>query len=191
MITTTLVRARRHTRARRGFSLVELIVAAGLGSVILVAVLSSFLFVGRTTVALTNYTDMETEARNAIETFAQDVRMSANVLWNSANSVTLTIRQSGSSTTATYAYDPVNRRFTRTATGTTRILISNISDFSFTAYNIDSDALSLASITASTHLATKQIQIALETERANPGLVRNTNKVISARFVLRNKHVGV
>ena len=184
---------------RRAFTLVEVMVAAGLSGIVLVAILTAFLFIGRASITMRNYTDMETEARNAMETFAQDVRMSSGATWISANSLTLTIEQGGGTTTATYTYHPTAsgsgasfipaRTFTRTVSGRTDTLITNIRSFEFNAYSIDTAAISLASISAATSNATKQVQISLETERVNTTLALATNKVISARFVLRNKHV--
>lgn len=190
MTTTTPKPAPERRRApRRGFSLVEILVASSLATVVMAGVMTAFLFVGRTSVSLRNYADLETQARNAMETFAQDVRMSSGVVWNSAESLTLTIQQGNVSTTATYTYDATARTFSRTIGTTTDILITSIRSFAFNAYSIDTTAISLAAPTAATNTATKQIQISLETERINRTLALHTNKVISARFVLRNKRV--
>ncbi|MCU0791712.1 MAG: prepilin-type N-terminal cleavage/methylation domain-containing protein [Opitutaceae bacterium] len=193
----TAVREPRTLRGglKRAFTLVEVMVSAGLSGLVMIAVLTAFLFITRASIAMRNYTDMETEARNAMETFAQDVRMSSGALWNSANSLTLTIEQGGATSTATYTYHITAsgsipaRSFTRTTATTTDVLITNIRDFEFNAYSIDTAAIPLTSITAATSGATKQVQISLETERSNRSLALITNKVISARFVLRNKHV--
>jgi hypothetical protein len=169
--------------------MVELMVATSLGTIIMAAVMSTFLFIGRTSIVMRNYADLETQARNAMEIFAQDVRMSSAVSWTNANSVSMTVRSGGVSQPVQYAYDASSRTFSRTFDGTTTMLISNIRNFAFSAYSIDTEPLSLAAPTAATNTATKQIQIALETERRNPVLALTTNKVISARFVLRNKRV--
>lgn len=186
---TTTTRKLRGPKSRSAFTLVELLVATGLSGIVLAAVLTSFIFIARAGIALQNYSDMETQARNAMERFAQDARMSSGVEWNTANSVTITIEQSGSSSTATYAYDSSARTFSRTVGSDTQVLITNVRAFAFNAYSIDTQTVSLGAITAATNLATKQVQISLETERAHSALALSTNKVISARFVLRNKRV--
>ena len=172
-----------------GFSLVEILVASSLATMVMAGVMTAFLFIGRTSVSLRNYADLETQARNAMETFAQDVRMSSGVAWTSASSLTLSIQQGNTTIPATYTYDPTARTFSRTIGTTTDILITNIRSFAFNAYSIDTTSISLAAPNASTNTATKQIQISLETERFNRTLALHTNKVISARFVLRNKRV--
>lgn len=193
MITTTpkpkFESGRTSRRTRRGFTMVELMVAATLGTIIMAAVMSAFLFIGRSSIMLRNYADLETQARNAMETFAQDVRMSSAVTWASETAVTMSVRSGGADLPVRYVYDGSARTFSRTFNGTTTVLISNIRSFAFSAYSIDTEPVSLASPNAATNTATKQIQIAMETERINPVLALTTNKVISARFVLRNKRV--
>lgn len=164
-------------------------VSSTLGVMIMAAVMSSFIYVGRTSMMLRNYADLETQARNAMETFAQDVRMSSAVAWNSSTALTITVRTGGADVPVRYAYDGSAQTFSRTFNGTTTVLITNIRSFAFSAYSIDTEPVSLTSPTNSTNIATKQIQIALETERRNAVLALSTNKVISARFVLRNKRV--
>ncbi len=176
--------------SRSAFTLVEILVATGLSGLVLAAILTSFVFLGKAGVGLRNYADMEAQARSAIETFALDARMASQVVWNNASSLTLTVERGGGTTTATYAYNPTARTFTRSSGGATTTLLTNIRAFSFNAYSIDTSPVSLASITAATHRDTKQVQISLETERVNPALSVTTNKVISARFVLRNKRVA-
>ena len=170
-------------------------VATLLSGIVLAAIITAFLYIGKASIGLRNYADMETQARNAMETFAQDVRMSSAVVWNSDKSLTLTIEQGGTTTNATYTYNttaagsaPANS-FTRTVGTNTRVLITNVRSFSYNAYGIDTQSISLGAISASTNAATKQVQISLETQRTQSALALASNKVISARFVLRNKHV--
>lgn len=164
-------------------------VASTLGAIVMAAVMSAFLFVGRTSIMLRNYADLETQARNAMETFAQDVRMASEAVWNSPTALSITVRNGGVDVPVVYAYDNAARTFSRTFNGTTTVLITDISSFAFSAYSIDTEPVSLAAPTSATNIATKQIQIAMETERRNTVLALSTNKVISARFVLRNKRV--
>lgn len=168
-------------------------ISAALGTVVLAAVLSAFLFIGRTSMSIRQYSDMETEARNAIETFAQDVRMASDVVWHSRSSLTLTAIESGTETKYRYSYDSTagtfSRQKTSPSTGPSNVLITGITSLVFSAYKIDTQEINLSSITAATHLETKQIQISLEAQRARTTLATGTNTVVSARFILRNKHV--
>lgn len=167
-------------------------VSTALASFLLMAVLTSFLFLGRTGANMQSYIDMETQARRAIETFAQDVRMAKDATWNSQDSLTLTVvTSSGTTETRTYLYNSTAGTFTRTAGSDTRTLLTGISSFSFTAYKINTDTIALndSSTLATASMLTKQVQISLRAVRSNQTVVDATNSVISARFILRNKRV--
>lgn len=191
IITIPLPKANRSRRAR-GFTLVEMMVAATLGSFLLLAVLTSFLFLGRTGANMQNYTEMEVQARRTIETFAEDVRMAKDATWNSATSLTLTVvNSSGTTASRTYTYNSSTGTFTRLAGTTTTTLLTGISTFSFTAYKINTDTIDLtnSATLASASSLTKQIQISLRAIRTTRTVSDATNSVISARFILRNKKV--
>lgn len=164
-------------------------IGATLSSFILLAVLTTMLFMGRSGVNVQNYADMESQSRRALETFAEDVRQASAITWTSATNITLTV--SGAS--ITYTYTSGSRIFTRTAGGDTRTLITGITPntFTFRSFNVAGTELPLATaanLTAATS-STKQLQISLECMRTNVTTVAVTNTVLSARFILRNKVV--
>ncbi|MEY4489881.1 MAG: hypothetical protein RIQ79_2389 [Verrucomicrobiota bacterium] len=219
MTTTTPVNRPARRRNYSGFSLVEVIIATTLSAIVMTAVLSAFLFIGRSTINLRNYADMETESRSAIETFAQDTRMASAINWVSANSLIITTKLNGAVVAYTYTYTPtvkigskttvgtLTRQQTSPSTGIADVLMNNVKVLTFTAYNIntfqiylngeDGSALPTSGSTDSVDNATKQIQLSVETERTtstdssstNKSLGISTNKVMSARFILRNKIV--
>lgn len=177
-----------------GFTLVELMIGASLASFILAGVLSTFLFMGRSGANVNNYNDMEAQARKALEYFAEDTRQASGVVWSDANTVALTV----GTLRVTYQYSPTARRFARQevviATGvvnSTRVLVTGITSFSFSAYNISGNLVptSTAAERTAANGTTKQLQISLEAARSNTTVVAATNTVLSARFVLRNKRV--
>jgi len=187
MTTTIRSQAEHPERQAAGFTLVEVMISATLGSFVLLAVLTTFLFLGRSGANLMNYSDMETQARKALELFAEDTRQASDVYWNSADSVRLTVN--GSS--ITYAYSGgVFTRSTGFANSTT--LLNGITTFSFLAYTISGTAISDFSTAAarlSANGKTKQVQISLSAARTSQTVTTATNIVLSARYVLRNKAV--
>lgn len=188
-ITPSRIRNERPSLASRaGFTLVEVMVGAALGSIILAAVLSTFLFLLRSGENLGNYNDMQTQARYATEVFAEDVRQASAITWTSSTAMTLTVN----STSVTYAYDSANGNFNRTVGTTTTNLITGIvsGSFSFTAYSIaaPTTALSFSDLTNASK-NTKQVQISLRASRTTTTVVSATNLILSARYILRNKIV--
>lgn len=163
-----------------------MMVGAGLSGFILAGVLSTFLFMGRTGANIRNYSDMESQARRALEQFAQDVRQASAISWTDANTIVLTV----DSASVTYAY--ASGSFTRNAGAGAMTLLSGITTFAFKAYSITGAELAGIGTTtslASANLNTKQLQISLEASRSTTTVATATNTVLSARFILRNKRV--
>jgi len=212
MTTSTLwpgrnFRPRSATSAPRGFTLVEVMIAASLGSVILLATLSTFLFLGRSGANIQNYIDMETQARKALELFAEDSRQASAITWNSSTDVTLVVdgkyvryyyaatAPSGSTQKANFFYripPSASAPSIPASPPSNTLLISGVTAFVYKAYNINgteiTDFSSAAALTAASK-ATKQLQISLESSRTSTTVVAATNSVLSARFILRNKRV--
>ncbi|HRJ46012.1 MAG TPA: prepilin-type N-terminal cleavage/methylation domain-containing protein [Opitutaceae bacterium] len=184
MTTITLSPARKSGR-RRGFTLVEVLIGATLSSFILAGVLSTFLFLGRSGANMQSYSDMESEARRGLELFAQDVRQASAITWNSETSITLTVN----ATAITYSYDSAQRVFFRNGFR----LINGVTagTFSFRAFNVAGVEMPVANAGQRTiaNASTKQLQLSLQASRFNTTVVAATNTVLSARFILRNKHV--
>lgn len=194
MISTT-----QHIKKRgsiRGYTLTEILVSTGISSFILVAILQTFLMMGRSSYNSANYCIMESESRRAMETFSQEIRMAGDITWNSSTSITLTVP--GSSTyTVTYAYDSgtsgrTAQSFYRvlggpSSTATRRILVRNVTSLAFQRYKLVTTAVSNI---ASNDLETKQIQLTLQTTMKGQTTAAITNAVLSARYILRNKSVS-
>jgi Tfp pilus assembly protein PilW len=171
-------------------SLVELMVSSTLAVIILSAVLSMFLFLGRTSANVINYAEMEAEARRGLEIFAQDTRQASDLIWNSRTSVNLTVN----STEITYSYNASDGSFTRTLAGTTTTLIQGIKSFTYTGYmitgaKVDISDLSTAMKREAASDVTKQIQLYVLASRDTVSVTTATNTVLSARYILRNKRV--
>lgn len=203
MTTTTPWPAPRPRGGDRGFTLVEVIISSGLAAFILTAVMTTFLFLGRSGVNVQNYNDMEAQSRRALEQFAQDVRQASEIAWNAAGTSTASIGgqnvslkwEDGCSVTltvdgnpVTYVYAGNQQGFYRLASTRNAMLVTGIVTFEFKAYSITGTALSLSDLAAAGR-QTKQLQISLEAQRSNRTVARATNLVLSARYILRNKRV--
>lgn len=183
-------------------------VAAGLTGMVLVGVLSAFLMIGRTSANAANYSELETQARRALELFSREVRMAYQVPSLSSSSVTLNITDTSTSRTSlaypvTYAFDAANSRFTRTGpppddpsgTPATTILMSGAQELTpgagiFTYYryvNHTNYSNQYTYDTTTNPVEVKQIEINFVAQRTSVTVATATNKVLSARFILRNK----
>jgi Tfp pilus assembly protein PilW len=170
--------------------------STSLASMVMTGVLSSFVLMGKNSYNAANYSVMEAESRRALEVFAQEARMADNITWISPNSVTLSIISGTGSYLVTYAYDSTTgggtaqtfyRQLGAAGSGApAQILVRGVSDLAFRRYKV----VNGSDFTAANDLETKQLQITLRTVRTGATTVNATNAVLSARAVLRNKHVS-
>jgi type II secretory pathway pseudopilin PulG len=185
--------------ARRAFTLAEVLLATALSGFVLAAVLSAFLFLGRTGLRASGASEMENQVRRALETFAEEARLATDIRWNSAQSVTFTLPAGSPATQVTYAYDADPRSATYQAfyrlvgdaasTAPRRALVRGVAaDFSFRRYKLEQTGVS--DNAAANDAETKQIQIVLRAERTHAITAGASQSVASARFILRNKRVS-
>jgi Tfp pilus assembly protein PilW len=171
-------------RSRRpaGFTLVELMIGATISSFVLAGILSVFLFMGRSGANVSNYNDMETQARNALEIFAQDARQASTITWHSKSSLTLRVE----GVNIQYTFD--SGALIRITPTQKRAIVTGVVEFEFKPFSITGAELGFTNLTA-TSRDTKQLQISLRAARKSQTVVAATNTVLSARFILRNKRV--
>ncbi len=182
--------------ARRGFTLVEVMIGSAISVVALAGILSTFLMLGRNGYNAANYATMEAESRRALETFSAEARMASNLTWHSETSVTLRIVTESGNELVTYAYDASTTGDTAgcfyrlkgnpDSTARRLILVRNVTEFAFRRYKV----INGVDYAASNNLETKQLQITLRSVRTGATTVAATNAVLSARVVLRNKPVS-
>lgn len=192
--------APRTDRARRAaFTLAEVMIASALSTFVLAAVMSTFVFLGRTGFRTGALSELEAETRRGLETFAEEARLARDVRWNSAQSVTLTLPTGSPAPTVTYAYDADSRSTTYRAfyrvvgdassTQARTALIRNLaSDFTFKRYKLET--ASGGDNTAANDAETKQLQIVLRAERTSGAIAVTSQSVASSRYILRNKRVS-
>ncbi len=181
-------------QARRGFTLVELMVAALLGGLVLTGVLATNLQLLRSGVRVTQYAEMSSQVRRGIGQLEGDLKSASAITWNNASDITLTIPTSGGSTRqVTYAWTSATQAFfmvpgASSAVTTGRVFLVNgiptRSDGSaggiFARYDRAGNA-------ATTDLATKRVQVSLNVVRSARTAANSSDTAVSAIFILRNK----
>lgn len=192
----------RSTESRRprpgGFTLTEVLIAAALSSLIMAGVLSAFLFIGRTGFSASGYSEMESQLRRALDTFARDARMAGGITWHDAQSITLSVPTAGGMQPVTYAYDggatgPTAGCFYRLegnpgSAAPRRVLVREVApDFSFSRFKLEQDGVT--DNTAVNDLETKLVQVNLRSTRHAATVGATGQQTRSARFLLRNKRV--
>jgi prepilin-type N-terminal cleavage/methylation domain-containing protein len=166
---------------RAGFSLVELVVATSIAAIVLTAILSAYLFVGRNLARLVNTQEQEVKSRRTLRLFTSDV--SAAIRLNSATSTgfALTKPLASGNATVSYTYATGNGTLTRTEGTSTQALLTGITAFSLEYYNESGSQTTSAQ-------SVKSVELSFTTAAGNASIgTLASYTTVSPRVVLRNK----
>jgi prepilin-type N-terminal cleavage/methylation domain-containing protein len=170
--------------SKRGFTLVEIIITMGLLTMIIAVGLSAVTFISQSSTALTNYSIMSTNGRQALEIMARDLRMGYNI--NEATSAKLDFDiygKAGTTNNVVYTYDAdVEKLYRSEDGGTNEAVMDDLSSFAFNYFNLRRES-------TTAKISIKEVQIEGLLKR-NALRVNNTNHIISARFMMRNRSVS-
>ena len=193
--------------ARRAFTLVEVMIATSIGSMLLLGVLTSFLMLGRSGVNAANYATAENKVRRGLEIFSQDVRMAYSTTWPTG---TVYTGATGTPTAGmlcspilvfgipgqgyvSYVYDtspssPTYQCLYKIAceyslqnpSTPKQILVTNITSLAFVFYNRTYGP-------ATSFNDTKLVELTMNVLYARATLVAANTNLVSASFTMRNK----
>lgn len=196
-MTTSLLSRPADRRRQAGFTLVEVMIASTLGTIILAGVLTTFILIARSGVRVVNYSAMETQTRRAFEQLAIDARMSngftANFTSGVITSFTLSIPSEDllGNRLVTYGYDTADSSDHKfffvagnnpTAAGRAN-LITNVQQLQILRYDADSNLIPAATTSSS---GIKHIQVSVTIKRFGGGVMATTQVIRSSAFTLRN-----
>jgi len=112
-------------KTRSGWTLVEMMVAAGIFSISGLALATIFLFCIRSFAAMTNYATFDKCNRHAMDIVTAEIRQAQRVLSYTSNSTSTSLTiLNGSGVNVTYAFDSSRQQFTRDD-GRSAILLTN------------------------------------------------------------------
>jgi len=175
-------------RTTGGFTLVEVMMGAAIGSIIMAGVLSTYIMTAREFRALSNYWEIHIDGRHAIDQFGLDVRAAGNVTSFAANGPLVLVVPTGfnadgswtSTKTVTYTYSGSQGSLKRTDSSIgTSVLATNVSSLKFSLY----DRVG----TATTVIAnSKGVVLEIFLRKYTAGQ-KQTEDYLSARLNMRNK----
>ncbi len=106
-------------RRTAGFSLMELLVAMGVGAAVLAGVACLTLFGSRSSAAIVNYGDLDAKSRYALDMIGREIRQATAVtaLQSNLSGQTLTLTNANQAAQVTLLYNPSSRTVTLNKTG--------------------------------------------------------------------------
>ncbi len=108
-----------NAHSRAGFSLVETLIAMGLGALVLTAVASLSVYGARSSIAVANYTDLDSKSRYALDVIGREIRQATAVTayQTNASGKSLTLVNAEAGTVITLTYDASARTLVLARTG--------------------------------------------------------------------------
>lgn len=187
----------RTTRGRPGaFTLVEVLVAMGLASLVLTTVASLTFYGTRSSIALINYTDLDTKSRYALDVISREIRQASAVTSLQTNNNSISLTNPIQATVVTLTYDPTARTVTLSKTGMPDATVLRECDrFNIGLYQrtpiVTSTNLSFYQATNTSGVLDrnlcKLISISWKCSRQIMAQKVNTESVQAAQIVLRSK----
>ncbi len=172
------------SRSQLAWSLLEMLIAISIASIIFAAVASVSLFTARSFVAMGNYADLDRASRNALDVMSRDIRQAQHLTGYSAGRLDFT---NANGMAFSYIYSSNSATLIRDYGGVRTVLLTNC-DFltfnisqrnpsnNFTFYPADPNRPDLA----------KLIDLSWKCSRQILGAKVNTESVQTAKIVMRN-----
>jgi len=178
----------------RAYTLVELIVATGLLSIVLVSMVGTFMVFASGSKGVAAYTEMSQQSRKALELFARDIRAAEDVTTATQYDLLIQIPEDTyyGGGTVQYTFDSefgIYSRIVRDkfdAVTSNEILLDGVAQFTFGFFDPLGQPLDYTQ--QSLLLSVKSVQIDAEMVRG-VSLTEATDYIISARFMMRNRPV--
>jgi hypothetical protein len=163
-------------------TLVEMMVAVGIGGVVLAALASLTFYTSRSFAAMSNYADLDRQSRNALDRMTQKVRSASKLTSFASNEVSLLY----GGQTLRYTYSPTTKTFTENLGSASTVLLKDCQQLQFSMFQRNVMSNSFDQFTTSTTNQAKSLIVTWTCSRSLLGNLINSESVQSARIVIRN-----
>ena len=177
----TLIPLGAYSQGILGMTLIEMLVAVAVGSLILMVVALVFMNSTRAFAAVSNYVSMDSDSRNALDHMTQEIRQAGNLVAFSPTQLKFGYHAQTNSFLV-FNWDATSGQLTEwnTADTTTNLLLKGCDQLAFSLYN--------ASFAPTTNCAQgKGISVTWTCSRTILGSKSTTEDMQQALIVIRNK----
>ncbi len=169
-------------RKKRGFTLTELLIATSISSVLISGITSSYMFIFKSSLGMSQYIEMNTQSQIGLERFGRDMRMAVDIWSASATNLSLEVQSESGTRTVTYTLDEATKSLVRVEGTWELTVIENIESLKISYFNL------LGNETINP-IEIKKIKIEALMKKTVFD-VENTTDLVSAKFMLRNRKVS-
>jgi type II secretory pathway pseudopilin PulG len=173
-------------RSTLGWTLVEMMVGTGIGSLILIAAAQITMFTARSFIAMGNYNDLDRASRNALDVMSSEIRGARTVGSFATNQLVLT---NIDGTVFSYSWDPSTGNVTRQWGSERRVLLTGCDYLSFDIFQrnpTNGSGLWFPWECTTNPPVTKLVNLSWKCSRQILAAKVNTESVQTAKIVIRN-----
>ncbi|KAF0175870.1 MAG: Uncharacterized protein FD161_3176 [Limisphaerales bacterium] len=166
-------------------TLVEVMVATGIGTMILAAAGSLMVYNARSLAALSNYADLDRYSRGAVDKLSQDIRQATELV--GFTSTELQFNSSRGRSNITYTYYPDRRTLVRLQGYNRETLLQECDSLTFTVYGRNNVSNTWDQFVVTNATGAKLIKLNWTCSRTILGQAVNTESVQTAKIVMRKQ----
>jgi hypothetical protein len=168
---------------------VEVITAAAIAGVLMVAILSMAFFSARSFAALTNYVDLDNLSRNTLDRMLREIRQADELTYHSSTMLSFrhTDPTTGSIFTVSYVYNPTARTLSRVQGSINNVLLTECDFLRFSIFQRNPLPGTWDQYPTADASTCKLVQLSWICSRTILGASVNTESVQSAKVVIRKK----
>ena len=166
-------------------SVVETLIAIGVGSLIVTVLASLTVYSSKSLVSMSAYTDLNQNSREALDSMTKEIRQSRGLAHRTPTSLEFLIDTNGTATVK-YVWDPVTQTFSEIRSGVTKVLLNDCTFWTNSIFQRTPESNSWNLVSASTETQAKLIQLTWVCARQNVNLTQSES-VQSMKIVIRKK----
>jgi len=172
-------------RSLSGFTLLEMMIAMGLGALILTAACSFFIFCSKSMAGLSNYYDLDRTSRNALDVMTANIRQADHLIGFATNQLVFT---NVNGTAFSFTYNAPKQTLVCTNKGASTVLLTNCDILNFYLYSGVNTNAGFGFFSTTNISNAKLIEVQWHCYRPTYGADTNSNteNIQSAQIVVRN-----
>ena len=164
-------------------TLVEVMIAAAIGGIVIAALASLTIYTARSIAAVTNYVDMDQYSRKALDRMTKEIRQADSLSTYSTSQ--LVFNTAGGANNLTYAYNQYQGTLTRTYGSEVEVLLKGCDSFTFTIFARNTISNSFDQFPTTNAANAKLVKMDWLCTRTIFGQKVNTESIQSAKIVMR------
>jgi prepilin-type N-terminal cleavage/methylation domain-containing protein len=187
VFSSTSIKSRKR---RNGFTLVELLVAVAIASMVLTVAMALYIYSARSFAALANYADLDSYSRNTLDVITQEIRQADRLVSGDSQSMTFQFTDPlvpGSSWQVTYIYSPTARTLSRIRGASREVLLRECDFLNFAYFQRNPISGTYDQYPTAVPATCKLVQMSWICSRSIMQQSVNTESVQSAKVVIRKQ----